>query len=392
MREKLAPRRFLSVALIFVFMIVTELFLTLIYGFYLDEIAIIGFVTLIFVLLLIFEIVSERAHGQIAGNNKTSYGKLTAAVFVCCLIEIASSFLPLYCRPLAVITLILCFYGNEFIGLICSLFFSLLMCMAVSGEYYEFVTYVMLSLAAAIIVKAIKNKNKPVFLYLLLLCTNGMIPCIFYYWATKEYDVKILLAGFICGLAGVLVCICCNRNYKDHLENEIDDILVDIITEDYSYAAELKKFSKAEYQHSNRVSVLAFKAAQLVGLNPKLCAAGGFYYRIGKWEGKPYIQNGIKKAESLCFPEALINIISEYYGKDKLPSTPESALVHMVDSVVVKLEQIKNDVSYNSWNNEMIVMQTLNEYSASGLYDKSGLSMNQFLKIRDFLSKEEMLR
>ena len=40
---------------------------------------------------------------------------------------------------------------------------------------------------------------------------------------------------------------------------------------------------------------------------------------------------------------------------------------------------------------EMVIYQTLNEFSAQGLYDQSGLSMNMFLKIREYLVKEEAL-
>ena len=37
----------------------------------------------------------------------------------------------------------------------------------------------------------------------------------------------------------------------------------------------------------------------------------------------------------------------------------------------------------------MVIYQTLNEYSASGIYDQSGLGMNMFLKIREYLVNEE---
>ena len=39
----------------------------------------------------------------------------------------------------------------------------------------------------------------------------------------------------------------------------------------------------------------------------------------------------------------------------------------------------------------MIIYQTMNEFSASGLYDESGLGMNHFLKIREYLAKGGIL-
>ena len=76
---------------------------------------------------------------------------------------------------------------------------------------------------------------------------------------------------------------------------------------------------------------------------------------------------------------------------EKALSTPESALVHMVDAIVKKLEVMHKDVGNSQWNRDMLIYQTLNEFSSTGLYDQSGMSMNQFLKAREFLAKEESL-
>ena len=56
-----------------------------------------------------------------------------------------------------------------------------------------------------------------------------------------------------------------------------------------------------------------------------------------------------------------------------------------------KLEVLDEDTVGSNWNQDMVIYQTLNEYSAAGLYDHSGLSMNMFLKIREYLVNEEAL-
>ena len=132
--------------------------------------------------------------------------------------------------------------------------------------------------------------------------------------------------------------------------------------------------------------------AKEVGYRANLCLAGGFYYRMGRWIGEPYIKNAVNKAESLCFPAELISILAEYYGEEQLPSSPESALVHMVDAVVIRLEAMEQNVGQSVWNRDIVIYQTVNDFSSSEIYDHSGMSMNQFLKIREFLAKEELLR
>ena len=125
-------------------------------------------------------------------------------------------------------------------------------------------------------------------------------------------------------------------------------------------------------------------------LDADLASAAGFYYRLGKWQGGPPIEKGVQMATRLCFPEELIQILREYNCTDELPSTPESALVHIIDGVLLKIEQ-SGEAGTSQWNKEILINQTMNDFSSAGLYDKSGLSINTFIKIREWLLKEELL-
>ena len=102
------------------------------------------------------------------------------------------------------------------------------------------------------------------------------------------------------------------------------------------------------------------------------------------------MDNGVSISQNRCLPEPVVRIISEYGGIMQKPSTPESAIVQMVDSLVTKVEAL-GDTMESSWNQEMLIYQTLNEFSNEGMYDESGLTMNQFLKIRDCLIIKENL-
>ena len=81
----------------------------------------------------------------------------------------------------------------------------------------------------------------------------------------------------------------------------------------------------------------------------------------------------------------------EYNATDDLPSTPESALVHIIDGLLIKMELLDSEVGTSQWNREVLIHQTLNEFSSAGYYDKSGLSINAFLQIRGWLAKEALL-
>lgn len=161
-----------------------------------------------------------------------------------------------------------------------------------------------------------------------------------------------------------------------------------ILAENFDLVRAVKEYSATDYLHARKVSEIAENCARLVGADPFIAAAGGFYYRLGRMEGEPYVENGVALAKSNYLPREIVAILEEYNGEKKPPSTVESAVVHIVDSVVGKFDVLDKNMLSSSWNQDILVYQTLNENSAAGLYDKSGFSMNMFLKIRDYLIKE----
>ena len=86
-----------------------------------------------------------------------------------------------------------------------------------------------------------------------------------------------------------------------------------------------------------------------------------------------------------------MTILAEYNGEKQLPGSIESAIVQIADMIVTKFDLLDKDTFSSTWNRDIVIYQSMNEKSAEGLYDNSGLSMNQFLTIRELLVKEEML-
>ena len=87
----------------------------------------------------------------------------------------------------------------------------------------------------------------------------------------------------------------------------------------------------------------------------------------------------------------MITILAEYNGQEQPISTPESAIVNLVNHLVSRFEHLKEQTQSSEWNREIVIYQTLNELSGSGLYDHSGLSINAYLKIREFLVRGDDL-
>lgn len=359
---------------------------------YLDEGLCLLFLDMLFVLIYVFELEYERNHYKIADHSQTSFVRLAAAYIICSLLVIGMTFLPEFFRPVMVIPIIICAVSNVSVALSVGIFWDILLTLSTGESFYALASFVVMTTLAAILAQGLKEQRYRIWISFLYACIGMMVPEILYYLAYKEISGEVFGYGAVNGIVTALIAFFIFQRLWETTETEKQNRYIDIVSEDFSEVKALKDFSMIEYRHAKKVSDVAYACAKQVGYDENLCLAGGFYYRMGRWIGEPYIENATHKAKTLCFPEPLIVILSEYYGLEKKPSTPESALIHMVDALLIKLEAMALDVNKSQWNREMFIYQTLNEFSSSGIYDQSGMSMNSFLSVREFLAKEGVLQ
>lgn len=360
--------------------------------FYLDEWLCLLFLDIIFILIYIFELEYERRKGKLGDNTQTNYMRLVIIYTLCAVLTYGMTFLPEFCKPVILIPVLMCAVSNSTMAIVVGIFYDMLLSVSAGENFYALLALCLLTLLGAVLAEALKKKEYRLMLSLLILFLNIMIPGIFYYLSYKEVDNQCFFYGIANGVISGLVAYLGFGKIWEETRHEMDNQLLDIVSEDYSEVKALKNYSMLEFRHAKKVSEVAFRCAKEIGCNEHLCLAAGFYYRMGRWQGEPYNENAIRKALSLCFPAPIVQILSEYYGEEHVPSTPESALVHMVDALVKKIDILNKDVGGSQWNRDILIYQTLNEFSTTGIYDQSGMSMNQFLKAREFLAKEEMLQ
>ena len=211
------------------------------------------------------------------------------------------------------------------------------------------------------------------------------------YLDTHKLSLILMLSVFIGDIIFTLFVDFIYPYIIKYLGSERNAVYNEIMKKDYSLRREIKEFSKFEYDHALKVSYFAGKAAFIVGCDTLCTKAGGLYYRFPKLYDKGVNENALKILEDHCFPMEVLDIIYEYAGELRKPSSPESAIVHMVDAVITRIEILDEDTMKSSWNQDMVIYSILNDLSGKGIYDQSGLSLNQFLKIRDFLVNENLL-
>lgn len=356
-----------------------------------NQILCISFLVVAFMPIMIFELTYQRRRDMIGNNNQTTYQRAMSGFIICSVIMLLMSFMPEYFRPVIILPVIMTAYSSDSLGLITGMFFNVLLAITTGGSFNELLTYTILVLIGGMLAKLLKYVEYRLFVGLIYLFSSVLFPNIFCYFANEAIAVDDLVQGLINGLCIAVFVIAFYPNIREKTFREKHYYYGDILKDDYVQVKAIRKASPQAYYHARKVSEIAYKYAFQLELDYDLAAAAGFYYHLGKWEGGPPIESGVRKASKLCFPEELIQILREYNATDDLPSTQESALVHIIDGVLTKLENSEEQLGTSQWNKDVMIHQVLNQYSTAGIYDKSGLSINTYIKIRDWLLKEDLL-
>lgn len=390
MKQKM-PRRRLRNYLIIVFStILVSLFMASQNDVVVDGLISYLIVDAMFLAVLLYMLESNRMRQKIGESSSNPYGRIAMCYFICSILVAVCNFLPEFTCPAAFFALFFGLVANAEISVSLSTLLCVTLCMAKAGTFHELAAYCILIFIGLQMEKTMCKKEYRVWGCIILASASLSIPELFYYFAYTQIRMQLFIwNGAFVGVALILYHWLSGMLY-DKIKYEAVDSYEEIIRKDYPLVKDIKNYSSAEYVHAMKVSMLSLRCASEIGANEMLAAAGGFYYRLGVIEGEPYIENGIQLAEERCFPSDVIRILSEYNGEQRLPSSRESAIVHMADACLKKLEMLHSQNLSTSWNRDMVIYQTLNELSATGIYDESGLSMNQFLKVRELLVREDL--
>lgn len=391
MNDRFVAKRYLNIVYMLLTAFIGTSLLSLLHGRYMDEVVVYLIIDVVFMTLFYFVLEHNRMLRAISANRETTFRKIMNAYLVCWFLTVISSFFPEYIKPMIAVPFIMAAFGTQNIAMCTGVFFDVILCLAIGSSIQEMALYILLTLVGCMLATDFHNSSYQLWYEMIIVSLSTILPALFYYLAYREIKMQLVLVG---ALEGVVFSLAMHLFYKRGVtwaQEEVSDMLEDMLDDSYALRSELRNFSKADYNHAKRVSAISEKCAGIVEADEKLCAAAGFYYRIGILEGDSIVASGIHIAQRECFPEDVIRIIGEYNGELELPSTIESAIVHMVDGLMKKIEVLDSDMMSSDWNQNMVIYQTLNDFSAQGLYDKSGLTMNMFLKIREYLVNEEAL-
>lgn len=353
--------------------------------------AVLVFIGIFYAVLFLTTLEIARVQQEWLFEKLGDYRRLAMCYAITCIIAVLFLYLPEFVRPVLLLSMGIAMVVSPIFGIVSGMFHCTLYVMCGIGDCNILLCFLMLLMCGCFATSLLKKDEHFRWgVIFLVVFTFGSVMVFSYLYAGRwETDLIIyaLCNGVLSGAGAAWLYKMISVKPGDTREHALKKIL----SEDFELAREMKRFSNVEYERAKKVSKISEKCAKLVGADPYIAAAGGFYYRLGQMDGNPSVESGVTLARINYFPKEIIEILKEYNGEKKLPSTVESAIIHIVDSVVTKFDALDKSTLSSTWNQDIIVYQILNENSVSGLYDKSGLGMNMYLTIRDYLIKEAKL-
>ncbi|MGN0241574.1 MAG: hypothetical protein ACI4CS_07805 [Candidatus Weimeria sp.] len=343
-------------------------------------------------LCTILLLIHGRKTGQLWYQDTDYLSFVIIYVIANAMLSVLSFFLPETLIPVGIAAFLCAATGSGETAVITSMLsaVSLAFPHGYDGSIYAlfFCEAIIAAVLSDVIVKSAKKEKA--LLFAAVVCVYAALPVSVKYFTslkiTKNYLYFSIGLSIITAAAAVFIMPLLYRWLHTEKRYRYETILDD----DYSLINEMKLFSADEYDRARRLSVISLKAAREIGADAPLAAAGGLYYRVGLLRGDNEIEYALDIAGEHGFPDQLISILYEYQGLIRKPTTRESAIVHMADAVMRRLDAIskQSDQMDSGWNRQMLIYSCLNELSTKGFYDASPISMNQFLKIRDVLVRE----
>ena len=205
-----------------------------------------------------------------------------------------------------------------------------------------------------------------------------------YEYEDTSFVIKMLLTGVITMLIANIIGVAINWLVKKQTPAFY---LKKISDENYVALRLIKNKSTSLYYHSTEVAELARLAARRIGADEELAYAGGIYHDLGKIAGNEYIKEGLALADKHGIPRSVKAIMVEHNVKSRLPRSKEAAIVMLCDTAISAVEYLKGTMDKKDMSEKVIIENALNKRISSGALHKSGLTIEEFDKIKEVLIK-----
>ena len=339
-------------------------------------------------IMILFGFLRYRSEADLFDQIFRNYRRVALCVFLVCVFLAVFSYLPAFSEPVLFLAALVSISLGPALGFMIPGLLTLLLSMIMGYGIYHTMFLLMMIIIGSILdgeVLSGKTSRKWLVYDFLVFCIVSSFSVMFSYLENNGLEnLNIIYA--VCGALFSFILVMIFEAFLGRAVSKKDYVkLKKIMGDDFILRSQMRNFDKDFYERSSFISRCAVSVAAHIGADGLLTEAAGFYYRLGNLGDKESVDNGIDLALEYEFPGDLIWILYESRGVKRLPTTVPSGIVYIIENVISAFEtnpSLKSQMDY-----ELIVHKVTNKLSTEKKLDNCGISMNNFLTIRDDLLK-----
>lgn len=158
-------------------------------------------------------------------------------------------------------------------------------------------------------------------------------------------------------------------------------------SEKYPPIIEMKNQHLDIYIHTLQVVELSVAAAKAVNADILVVRAGAMYHDIGKHKSGNYIKSGLQISRKYNLPLEVQKIISEHTGNNNKPTSIESGIVMLADTITSTIDRIEKSKGGIELSEEKLINNIINIRLESGALSDSGIDLKELFMIKEAFIK-----
>ncbi|MBO4214431.1 MAG: hypothetical protein J5876_05565 [Lachnospiraceae bacterium] len=321
---------------------------------------------------------------DVVNNIHFEISKLVILYSVLFVISATLAVLRIPCSIVMAVTLLLSSILPFYTGMELSIYIFVFTAVFYKYESPEIIVYLSLMLIGLMFAKAVKSEKNRQLLILVIFAIIFVMLFLLQFADERATDYRLLINNSIVAVINILLMQMGYMLMKRYGKKDIPLAAETILSENFPLVILMKNSSRSKYNHARKVALLSSKVARVIGIDVELAMTGGFYYALCDNDEDDPIEFASALGRKNALPPQVIAIISEYKGIKKPIRTREGAVIEIVDQLITDLPKLDS----KEVPPQIVIISKLNDISTSGILDESGLSMNSFIKLRDYLVKE----
>ena len=352
-----------------------------------------GIVALLMCLLVWGSYLHKRSLADTYDDIYRDYKRIGGLCLISALCLFGSSYLPGYTEPVAALSVMFSLVMEPFFGILVPAMFCIEYAIIMDITDYHLGYMLIMVIFGVIIGEIFRESKNKILEYLSIFFLMFSLSVLFYYLDNSGAEIENIdtysLVFPACAAFGFLGLIAVTDFVTTRFLSITEKSrLIKVRDDSFILRRQLKESATMDLKRAVFVSDLSGIIAEKIGENEEVARTAGLYYLVGGLEGDFSVEQGVKIALECDFPKQIIWILNETRGIRRLPSSPISAIVYIADAVTRAFEEHKTGKSKMEY--EFIVHGVVNDISTKGYLDKSNLSMNQYIKIRDIMIESSM--